>query len=109
MSHLFADNVELVLQPSAIPESGTASVRARPTVKHLNVSLPVSALLLIPELFTSFAYLNNTGFACGEIPSFCRADVDFFFLIVVFILNSGAHTCRTADKRPFIYAGIEVS
>ncbi|TNM88919.1 hypothetical protein fugu_005173 [Takifugu bimaculatus] len=32
------DNVELVLQPSAIPESGTASVRARPTVKHLTSS-----------------------------------------------------------------------
>nr|XP_046239772.1 uncharacterized protein C6orf132 homolog [Scatophagus argus] len=28
------DNVELVLESSAIPESGTASVRARPTVKH---------------------------------------------------------------------------
>lgn len=28
------DNVELVLGSSAIPESGTASVRARPTVKH---------------------------------------------------------------------------
>lgn len=34
-----ADNVDvLVLQASAIPESGTASVRARPTVKHLTVS-----------------------------------------------------------------------
>ncbi|XP_056294490.1 uncharacterized protein LOC130209016 [Pseudoliparis swirei] len=28
------ENVELVLKPSAISESGTASVRARPTVKH---------------------------------------------------------------------------
>ncbi|KAF7670164.1 hypothetical protein LDENG_00068200 [Lucifuga dentata] len=28
------DNVELFLESSAIPESGTASVRARPTVKH---------------------------------------------------------------------------
>ncbi|KAM3622338.1 uncharacterized protein V6R79_023374 [Siganus canaliculatus] len=28
------DNVELALESSAIPESGTASVRARPTVKH---------------------------------------------------------------------------
>lgn len=28
------ENVELVLESSAIPESGTASVRARPTVKH---------------------------------------------------------------------------
>ncbi|XP_049439777.1 uncharacterized protein LOC125893252 [Epinephelus fuscoguttatus] len=28
------DNVELNLESSAIPESGTASVRARPTVKH---------------------------------------------------------------------------
>ncbi|XP_034544959.1 proline-rich protein 36 [Notolabrus celidotus] len=28
------DDVELVLESSAIPESGTASVRARPTVKH---------------------------------------------------------------------------
>ncbi|XP_029358024.1 proline-rich extensin-like protein EPR1 [Echeneis naucrates] len=28
------DNVELVLDSPAIPESGTASVRARPTVKH---------------------------------------------------------------------------
>ncbi|XP_070702304.1 uncharacterized protein C6orf132 homolog [Pempheris klunzingeri] len=28
------DNVELSLESSAIPESGTASVRARPTVKH---------------------------------------------------------------------------
>ncbi|XP_029908117.1 uncharacterized protein C6orf132 homolog [Myripristis murdjan] len=28
------DNVELVLDSSAIPESGTAKVRARPTVKH---------------------------------------------------------------------------
>ncbi|CAJ1050976.1 proline-rich protein 36 [Xyrichtys novacula] len=28
------DNVELVLGSAAIPESGTASVRARPTVKH---------------------------------------------------------------------------
>lgn len=45
LSHLFADNVELVLQPSAIPESGTASVRARPTVKHLTVSLPSHAPL----------------------------------------------------------------
>ncbi|KAJ8412030.1 hypothetical protein AAFF_G00142970 [Aldrovandia affinis] len=34
------DNVELVLDCSAIPESGTAKVRARPTVKHfiLNTS-----------------------------------------------------------------------
>ncbi|XP_036388132.1 proline-rich extensin-like protein EPR1 [Megalops cyprinoides] len=30
------DNVELVLDSSAIPESGTAKVRARPTVKHYN-------------------------------------------------------------------------
>nr|XP_019941992.1 PREDICTED: uncharacterized protein C6orf132-like [Paralichthys olivaceus] len=29
-----SDNVELVLSSPAIPESGTASVRARPTVKH---------------------------------------------------------------------------
>ncbi|RVE73341.1 hypothetical protein OJAV_G00049170 [Oryzias javanicus] len=33
------DNVELWLAPSAIPESGTASVRARPTVKHLHSSM----------------------------------------------------------------------
>ncbi|KAK5872400.1 hypothetical protein PBY51_013108 [Eleginops maclovinus] len=32
------DNVELVLDSSAIPESGTASVRARPTVKHHSTS-----------------------------------------------------------------------
>lgn len=29
------DNVELFIEPSAIPESGTAKVRARPTVKHI--------------------------------------------------------------------------
>ncbi|KAF6736472.1 hypothetical protein FQA47_003653 [Oryzias melastigma] len=33
------DNVELWLAPSAIPESGMASVRARPTVKHLPSSM----------------------------------------------------------------------
>ncbi|KAJ8360667.1 hypothetical protein SKAU_G00171920 [Synaphobranchus kaupii] len=32
------DNVELVIDSSAIPESGTAKVRARPTVKHFNSS-----------------------------------------------------------------------
>lgn len=36
-----SDNVELVLGSSAIPESGTASVRARPTVKHYAVSISV--------------------------------------------------------------------
>ncbi|KAJ8260269.1 hypothetical protein GJAV_G00179020 [Gymnothorax javanicus] len=29
------ENVELFIEPSAIPESGTAKVRARPTVKHI--------------------------------------------------------------------------
>lgn len=37
-----SDNVELVLESSAIPESGTASVRARPTVKHHTVSRSVT-------------------------------------------------------------------
>jgi hypothetical protein len=32
------DNVELVLDSSAIPESGTAKVRSRPAVKHYMVS-----------------------------------------------------------------------
>ncbi|XP_023269933.1 histone-lysine N-methyltransferase 2D-like isoform X1 [Seriola lalandi dorsalis] len=36
------DNVELVLDAPAIPESGTASVRARPTVKHHAVSISSS-------------------------------------------------------------------
>lgn len=31
--------MELVLGSTAIPESGTASVRARPTVKHHMVSI----------------------------------------------------------------------
>uniref|UniRef100_UPI0037E8DAE2 proline-rich protein 36 n=1 Tax=Semicossyphus pulcher TaxID=241346 RepID=UPI0037E8DAE2 len=34
MKDMDARDVELVLESSAIPESGTASVRARPTVKH---------------------------------------------------------------------------
>lgn len=36
-----SDNVELVLDSPATPESGTASVRARPTVKHHAVSISV--------------------------------------------------------------------
>lgn len=41
-----SDNVELVLESSAIPESGTASVRARPTVKHYTVSISVTTHIL---------------------------------------------------------------
>lgn len=37
-SLVWSDNVELVLGSTAIPDSGTASVRARPTVKHHMVS-----------------------------------------------------------------------
>lgn len=58
ISHLCADNVELVLQPSAIPESGTASVRARPTVKHISVSVFVSTVLLIPrDIYIALLFL----------------------------------------------------
>ena len=37
-----SDRVELVLDSPAIPESGTASVRARPTVKHHAVSISIT-------------------------------------------------------------------
>lgn len=90
--HLCADNVELVLQPSAIPESGTASVRARPTVKHISVSVSVSTVLLIPrDIYIAlliFAYLNNAGFAWSR-PS-VELRLTLFSLVVIFILNSGA-------------------
>lgn len=42
-----SDNVELVLDSPAIPESGTASVRARPTVKHHAVSISVKLLYVV--------------------------------------------------------------
>eukprot|EP00064_Thunnus_orientalis_P005208 superscaffoldBa00000500_g5222 len=51
------DNVELVLGSSAIPESGTASVRARPTVKHHSTSesfqgfaVPTPKVPLLPHV-----------------------------------------------------------
>ncbi|KAM9759821.1 uncharacterized protein ACNS7B_006275 [Menidia menidia] len=50
------DKVELVLGSSAIPESGTASVRARPTVKHHSTSdtfqgfaVPTPTVPLLPH------------------------------------------------------------
>lgn len=86
---MFADNLELVLQPSAIPESGTASVRARPTVKHLTVSLPPPPLLGCTSLrylhvILFFAYLNDAVFACDQI-------VDLIvFIMIVFIWSARA-------------------
>ncbi|XP_067094414.1 uncharacterized protein C6orf132 [Osmerus mordax] len=42
------DNVELVLDSSAIPESGTAKVRSRPTVKHFAPSSEVVQGFAVP-------------------------------------------------------------
>lgn len=50
-----SDNVELVLGSSAIPESGTASVRARPTVKHHSVSTVETFMMHI-----DYAYIYHS-------------------------------------------------
>ncbi|CAG06821.1 unnamed protein product [Tetraodon nigroviridis] len=66
------DDVELVLQPSAIPESGTASVRARPTVKHLSspsldsfqgFAVPTPKVPLLPPV--NGVRTNGSDFTCG--------------------------------------------
>lgn len=58
------DNVELVLESSAIPESGTASVRARPTVKHHAVSISV-------KLHACIVHIHNFQFPEWKYHMIC--------------------------------------
>ncbi|XP_077081979.1 uncharacterized protein LOC143735699 isoform X2 [Siphateles boraxobius] len=60
------DNVELVLDSTAIPESGTAKVRSRPTVKHFTASesvqgfaVPTPKVPILPPVYEP--KINGTG------------------------------------------------
>ncbi|KAJ8258787.1 hypothetical protein COCON_G00177990 [Conger conger] len=62
------DNVELVIDAAHIPESGTAKVRARPTVKHFSSSTSSSDIMqgfAVPTpkvpVFSSFKGPNTNG------------------------------------------------
>ncbi|XP_035243407.1 proline-rich extensin-like protein EPR1 isoform X1 [Anguilla anguilla] len=59
------DNVELVLDSSAIPESGTAKVRARPTVKHFTSSTDIMQGFAVPTpkvpVLSTFGVPNTNG------------------------------------------------
>ncbi|XP_051270827.1 uncharacterized protein C6orf132 homolog [Dicentrarchus labrax] len=80
------DNAELVLESSAIPESGTASVRARPTVKHhasssldsfQGFAVPTPKVPLMPPMNGPKINGSVSGdrLSNGSVPDFVEGDI----------------------------------